>query len=51
MMGLVRREREYEQRFVEVLTNPYKDGGEVRFFISAPVVPVVRDSNDKKAGC
>ena len=48
MMGLVRREREYEQRFVEVLTNPYKDGGEVRFFISAPVV---RKSNDKKAGC
>ena len=48
MMGLVRREREYEQRFVEVLTNPYKDGGEVRFFISAPVV---RDPHDKEAGC
>ena len=48
MMGLLRRGFKCEQRLVGVLTSPYKDGGEARFFISAPFV---RDSNDKKAGC
>jgi hypothetical protein len=48
MMESLRRGFKYEQRFVGVLTNPYKDGGEVRFFISAPVV---RDPHDKEAGC